>query len=360
MQSTSYYLGFNLVNGIGPARLERLIDYFGSVEAAWLAQPADLMAAGLDAKLARALVNARQTLDLDAEMERAERLDIQLISCEDPAYPTLLRQIPLAPPLLYVRGQIGDVDAWSVGVVGTRAPSPYGREAARRLSGDLASAGVTIVSGLALGIDAIAHAAALDAGGRTIAVLACGVDLIYPERHIALAERICAAGAMVSEFPLGTRPIPQLFPVRNRLISGLSSGVLVVEAGQKSGALITVDYALEQGRDVFAVPGQIYMHTSDGTNQAIRNGAGLVTCAQDILEALNFSSAAIQREVQAAFPDGPTETALMDLVSYAPQHVDELRRSMNLPIAEVMAALTVLELKGLVRQSGVMHYVLAR
>jgi len=213
---------------------------------------------------------------------------------------------------------------------------------------------------LAIGIDTIAHAAALEAGGRTLAVLASGLDQVYPERNRALAEEIMARGALISEFPIGTRPIPQLFPVRNRIISGLSLGTLVVEAGAQSGALITVRYALEQGRDVFAIPGPIFSPKSMGPNQLIRDGAGLVAQAQDILEALNLSAAAIQQEVQAAFPEDPTEAALFALVDYQPQHVDELRRQSDLPITVVSSTLAMLELKGLVRQAGAMQYVLAR
>ena len=214
--------------------------------------------------------------------------------------------------------------------------------------------------GLAIGVDTIAHTAALEAGGRTIAVLASGLDQVYPERNRELAEQIIARGALVSEFPIGTRPIPQLFPVRNRIISGLSLGTLVTEAGVQSGALITVRYALEQGRDVFAIPGPIFSPKSAGPNQLIRDGAGLVTQAQDILEALNLSAAEIQQEVQVAFPEDPTEAALLDLVSYEPQHVDELRRQSDLPITVVSSTLAIMELKGLVRQAGAMQYVRAR
>src|SRR5262245_10253247 len=210
MNHTRYYLGFNLVNGIGPARLDRLIEHCGSVEAAWHADAAELMAAGLDAKTAAALLRAQRTTDLDAELERVERAGVQLITREDDGYPAALAQIPAPPPLLYVRGQISGVDDWSVAVVGTRSPTTYGREVARRIVGELAAAGVTVVSGLAIGVDAIAHAAALETGGRTIAVLGSGIDQVYP--------------------------------VRNRIISGLSLGTLVVEAGEKSGALITVRF----------------------------------------------------------------------------------------------------------------------
>jgi DNA processing protein len=360
MDRTRYYLGFNLVNGIGPARLDRLIDHCGSIEAAWHADPDTLAAAGLDAKTIAALLAARRSFDLDAALERAARAGVALITREHPAYPAALAPIPAPPPLLYVKGQLSHADAWSVAVVGTRSPTTYGKEVTRRIVGELAAAGITIVSGLAIGIDTIAHTAALEAGGRTIAVLACGVDLIYPERNVALADRILASGALVSEFPLGTRPTPQLFPVRNRLISGLTLGTLVVEAGEKSGALITVDYALEQGRDVFAVPGQIFSPKSAGTNRLIRDGAGLVTCAQDILAALNLGAAAAQQEVQVALPEDPTEAALLDLLSYEPQHVDELRRQIDLPITVVSATLAIMELKGMVRQAGAMQYVRAR
>lgn len=358
--NTRYYLGFNLVNGIGPARLDRLIEFCGSIAAAWHSGPGDMIAAGLDARSARALLTAQRMIDLDAELERAERAGVQLITREHAAYPALLAQIPAPPPLLYVRGSLSEVDAWGVAVVGTRSPTSYGKEAAQRVVGDLAAAGVTIVSGLAIGIDTVAHRAALAQGGRTIAVLACGADLVYPERNEALAEQICASGAIISEFPLGARPTPQMFPVRNRLISGLALGTLVVEAPLASGALITVDFALEQGRDVFAIPGSIFSKVSQGTNRLIRNGAGLVTQADDILEALNLNTMTIQQEVQAAFPEDPSEAALFELVSYEPQHVDALRLASGLPIDAVSALLAMLELKGLVRQAGAMQYVRAR
>jgi DNA processing protein len=360
MDDTRFYLGFNMINGIGPARLDRLIEQCGSIEAAWGAGPAAMMAAGLDGKTAQALLQAQRTLNLDAELERAERLGVQLLTREHAGYPRALAQIPAAPPLIYVKGRLEDVDDWSIAVVGTRSPTSYGKEATRRIAGDLAGAGVTVVSGLAIGVDTVAHAAALEAGGRTIAVLASGLDLVYPERNRVLADQIAAQGALVSEFPLGTRPIPQLFPVRNRIISGLTLATLVTEAGAQSGALITVRYALEQGRDVFAVPGQIFSPKSEGPHQLIRDGAGLVTQAHDILDALNLSAAAAQQEVQAALPEDPTEAALFELVGYAPQHVDELRRQSELPITVVSSTLAILELKGLVRQAGAMQYVRAR
>ncbi len=357
MEQTRYYLGFNLVPGVGPARLARLIAHCGSVEAAWRADALDLAMAGLDSRSSAALLAARPQIDLDAELERAARAGATLLSIADPAYPRLLREAPGAPPLIYVRGSLGPADDWAVAVVGTRAPSSYGREAAHRLSHDLARRGATVVSGMALGVDSVAHAAALEAGGRTVAVLGSGVDLPYPERNRGLAERIVAQGALVSDYPLGTRPVAMNFPPRNRLISGLSLGTLVVEAGERSGALITVEFALEQGREVFAVPGHIFSQQSAGTHRLLRDGATLVTGADDILESLNMTAAAVQHEARAELPSDPAELALLDLLSYEPQHVDLLGRAAGMPPAQAAATLAILELKGLARQSGPMEYV---
>ncbi len=352
-----YYLGFSMVNGIGPARLERLIACCGTIEHAWHATLSDMLAAGLERRFAEALVLARRTLDLDHELAAAAAKGIQLLCREDREYPAALLHIPSPPPLIYIRGDLAPGDAWSVAIVGTRSPTSYGREAARRLAAELAAAGVTVVSGLAIGIDSVAHIAALEAGGRTIAVLANGVDMVYPERNLRLADRIRAQGALISEFPIGTRPLPQLFPVRNRLISGLTRAVVVVEARHGSGALITVEYALEQGRDVFAVPGPIYSPASAGPHQLIRNGAGLATCAADILEALGGEDIRAQREAREVLPDEPDERALLELLAEEPQHIDELRRAVGWPIDRVSATLALLELKGFVRQAGPMEYL---
>ena len=355
--SLRYYLGFSMVNGIGPARLDRLIACCGTIEQAWHATLSDMIAAGLERRFAEALVHAQRTLDLDGELASATRKGIQLLCREDPAYPHALLHIPSPPPMIYLRGDLSPADSWSVALVGTRSPTSYGREAARRLAAELAAAGVTVVSGLAIGIDSVAHVAALEAGGRTLAVLANGVEMVYPERNLRLADRIRSQGALISEFPIGTRPLPQLFPVRNRLISGLTRAVVVVEARPGSGALITVDYALEQGRDVFAVPGPIYSATSAGPHQLIRNGAGLATCAADILEALGGSDMPAQREAREVLPDEPDERTLLALLEQESQHIDDLRRLVGWPIDHVSATLALLELKGFVRQAGPMQYV---
>lgn len=358
---TKYWVGFNIVPGIGPARLKRLLDYFGSAEKAWLAAPLDLARAGLDRKSLESLLATRDKLDLDGEMRRISDAGVQVLSLQDEAYPRLLRQINLPPPILYIKGSYLPEDEWAVAVVGTRHAKTYGREATRYLAGELARNRITIVSGLALGIDAEAHRAALDAGGRTIAVLGCGVDVIYPAENSALARSIVTAGALVSEYPLGTKPDRRNFPPRNRLISGLALGTLVTQAGEGSGALITAYYALEQGREVFAVPGSIFDRGCSGTNRLIQQGeAKLVLSASDVLEELNLTMVSEQAQVRAAVPENETEARLLNHLSEEPTHVDELSRELQLPIAQVTGALALMELKGLVRQTSGMHYVLAR
>lgn len=360
MNDLRYWVGFNIVRGIGPARLRALLDCFGNVERAWHAPSGGLRRAGLDRRSLENLLAARSTLDLDRELERVAAIDAHVLTWESPNYPRLLREISAPPPLLYVRGTITEDDAWAVAVVGTRRASAYGREVTRRLSSALARSGITIVSGLARGIDGEAHRAALEAGGRTIAVLGCGIDRVYPPEHRKLAQQIIAQGAIVSDYPLGTRPEGRNFPPRNRIISGLSMGVLITEAGVRSGALITADYAAEQGRDVFAVPGSVLMHGSAGTNALIQDGAKVVLGPEDILEELNLTMVAEQTEARQVLPADETEASLLSHLSAEPTHVDELQQQLELPIAQVTSTLALMELKGMVRQAGGMKYVVAR
>ncbi len=357
MEDLGYWLVFNRVVGIGPARLRALLQYFGNLRAAWEADEEAWRAAGLDQRTVRNLAEARRRLHPDRERERLERSGAVALTWEDPAYPLLLRRIPDPPPVLFVRGRLREEDRWALAIVGTRRPTAYGRQAAEWFSRELARAGIPIVSGLARGIDAIAHEGALKAGGRTIAVLPCGVDRVYPLEHARLAARILESGALVSELPLGMPAEPGNFPARNRLISGLAVGVLVVEAGATSGALITAAHAAEQGREVFAIPGSIFSPTSQGTNRLIRDGATPVTSPQELLEALNWSTAAQQVEVQLQLPADPIEARLLEVLSREPQHIDEIARAAGLPIAQVSSALAMMELKGLARHLGAMHYV---
>ena len=359
-QSDRYWVGFNIVRGIGPTRLRALLDYFGDVEQAWHAPDEELRRAGLDRRSRENLLAVRARRDLDRELEKIAAVGARVLTWKCPDYPRLLREIADPPPVLYVKGTIAEEDAWAVAVVGTRRASPYGREVTRRLTGTLARSGITIVSGMARGIDAEAHWAALKAGGRTIAVLGCGIDQVYPPEHRKLAQEIASHGALVSDYPLGTPPEGSNFPPRNRIISGLSLGVLVAEAGVRSGALITADFAAEQGRDVFAVPGSILARGCAGTNALIRDGAKIVLGPEDILEELNLTMVAEQAEARQVLPADETEAALLAHMSTEPTHVDELGRRVGLPIAQVTSTLAMMELKGLVRQVGGMNYVVAR
>jgi len=358
---TRYWVAFNLVPQIGPAKVQRLLERFGDLQTAWQANHFELATAGLDKRAFDNLLETRQKIDLDAELEKIARAGVRVHTLDDPAYPRLLKNIPNPPFVLYVKGEIISDDDWSVAVVGTRRASAYGREVTRQIVTDLVRNRVTIVSGLARGIDAEAHRAALDANGRTLAVLGCGVDVIYPPEHKTLAQQIIEHGALISEYPLGTKPEAGNFPPRNRIISGLSLGSLIVEGDESTGARITIEDALEQGRETFAVPGNIFHREARGTNKMIQRGeVKLITCAMDILEELNLTMVEQQQEVRAVLPENETEAALLKQLSTEPMHIDELRRETGLPIAAVSSTLTLMELKGLVRQVGGMNYVIAR
>ncbi len=363
MNEKAFWIGFNQVRGIGPVRLAALLDKFGSLEAAWYAPIHELQYAGLDRRSLENLLSARQQLDLTAEWQRVERSKFRVLTWADEDYPVALLGVDAPPPVLYVDGTLDERDAWAIALVGTRRATAYGREVAHKLATELARHGVTLVSGLALGIDTIAHKAALDAGGRTIAVLGSGVDYVYPNQNRGLAREIAQAGAVVSEYALGTRPEANNFPPRNRIISGLSQGVIVVEAGERSGALITAKFAADQGREVFAVPGSILNPGSSGCNQLIQAGAIPLLSIEDVLDQLNLNRLGERRTeqqvVRQAVPDDPFEAELLEKISFDPQHVDELVRQFTLPAAQISSLLAIMELKGLIRQVGAMLYVRA-
>lgn len=360
MNDTKYWVGFTLIPGIGRARFSRLEQYFGELERAWHASAAELEMAGLDARTIEAIMAHRPKLSLDAEMEKLERYKITVLTRKDEAYPSRLKEIYDPPPVLYVRGCFAPEDDWSLAVVGTRRPTYYGREVTEQIVGDLARNRITIVSGLAKGIDATAHRAALDCGGRSIAVFGCGLDIVYPSDHVKLAREVMERGALVSEFPLGTSPRRENFPRRNRIMSGLSLGVLVVEAGEGSGALITAGLALEQNREVFAVPGSVLSQASRGTNRLIQEGAKLVRGADDIFEELNLTMAVQQVEVKELLPATETESLILQCLSPEPTHIDDVGHQSRLPIATVSSTLAMMELKGMVKQVGGMNYIIAR
>ena len=361
MSERGYWVAFSLVKGIGPVRFRQLLSAFGTLQMAWQAPDDALRTAGLDRRSLQSLKEARPRITPAAELARLDHLGIAALTWEDDLYPALLaslRQIDHAPPVLYLRGTLDPADEWAITVVGTRSVSAYGRQVTHQIAGELAANGLTIVSGLARGVDAEAHQAALDAGARTIAVLACGLDTIYPPEHRQLATRIIQQGALVSPFPLGTEPVGGNFSARNRVMSGLARGVIVTEASDKSGALITAGHALEQGREVFAVPGNITAHSSAGTNRLIQDGAHPVLSAQDVLDVLNLERVADFTQARRALPDmTPEEQAVLAHLSADPTHIDEVVAAAGLSAAATGSALVTLELKGMVRSVGRMMYV---
>jgi DNA processing protein len=363
LDELAYWIAFNRVSGIGPVSFKSLLDYFHEeLAAAWKADSKELAQAGISQRAIENLTRLRASSTPQRELEKLERLRIRVITLKDKTYPPLLREIEDPPPVLYTYGKLTEADQFALAVVGTRNSTTYGRQVTEQIVTDLAKGQVTVVSGLALGIDTIAHAAALDAGGRTIAVLACGLDIIYPPVNRGLARRIVESGqgALVTEYPLGIQPEGGNFPARNRIISGLALGVLVVEAPPKSGALITAEHALKQGREVFAVPGSILSSRSAGVNKLIQDGARPVMAVHDILEALNLFMIPQLVEMQAVLPENAEEGKLLALLSHEPRHIDEVVRESGLPTNIVASTLMTMELKGMIRQVGGMQYVLAR
>ncbi len=357
-QDTPYRVAFSHVTGIGPARMSALERVFESLAEAWKADRSLLREAGLDSRAIDELEATRSTFDPFEAYSNMQDAGILALTPRDDAYPRRLGEIPDPPPLLYVRGELSDRDEWSLAVVGTRRPTAYGRQVTKTLVAELADVGLTIASGLARGVDGIAHETALERGGRTIAVVASGLDRVYPPEHKRLAAQILeSGGALLSEYPLGTRPDARFFPRRNRIIAGITLGTLVTEAGEKSGTWHTVTSALDQGREVFAVPGPITSEQSTGANNVIKRGLGkLVTCAQDVLDELNVGPIERQAELAERLPEDPVEATLLQSIGSEPIHVDELSRLIGQPVHETAAAMATLELKGLIHQVGPMTY----
>jgi len=359
-EDIKYWVGFSLISGIGRVKFGQLESYFDSLENAWKATAAELKQSGLDNGSVRAVTSWRPKVSLDAEMEKLNRYGVNVFTYHDPGYPSRLKEIYDYPPLLYIRGSLLPQDEWCLAVVGTRRATVYGRQVAEEIVADLVQNKITIVSGLAKGIDSVAHHSALEAGGRSIAIFACGLDIVYPSENADLARRIMQQGALISEYPLGTRPRADNFPRRNRIMSGLSLGVLAIEAGETSGAMITAHLALEQNREVFAIPGSVLSPASRGTNNLIQEGAKLVRDYTDILEELNLTAVAHQIEMKEVIPPSDTESLLLKQLGAEPAHIDEVCRLSGLPVSTVSSTLAMMELKGLVKQVGAMNYALAR
>lgn len=347
----------NLVPGIGPRLQQLLVARFDSPAGVFAASGSELSAVnGIGPKLLAAISETRQSDEAERELTRCRELGVEILHLDSPRYPPMLAEICDAPYVLYCRGEIVEQDQLAVAIVGSRRCTLYGRQQAERLAGALARAGMTVISGLARGIDAAAHRGALNAGGRTIAVAATGLAQVYPPEHVELAGDISQQGAIVTESPLHREPIPRLFPQRNRLISGLSLGVIVIEASQKSGSLHTARHAMEQGREVFALPGRIDSLASVGSHNLIRDGATLIRGVEDVLDELGPLTRPVQTETSEEVRT-PRELTLNDqerhvvnLIGSEPSHLDEIMRSTNLDPSRVLATLTVLEMKHLVRR----------
>ena len=358
MERYRHWLALKRVEGVGNVLYRRLLEAFKTPEAVFSADEAALLRVdGISLETADAILGLGDFAGIDEEFEKIEKAGASLVSIDDPDYPPLLAAIHDPPPFLYLKGSLQG-DRHPIAVVGSRKTTPYGKMVTERICGELAGYGMTIVSGFARGIDGFAHQAALAAEGRTIAVVGCGVGRVYPPEHQALYEQIVEEGALISEFPMDAQPDARHFPQRNRIISGLSLGCVVVEAALQSGSLITARYAMEQGREVFAVPGSILTGAAAGTHQLIASGAKLIQGVDDILEEL---LPALKRKSQpvpvALTPLEGDEETLYRLLSLEPKHVDQLIAESARTSASVSALLLALELKGAVRQLAGKFYV---
>lgn len=352
-------LRLSLIPGVGPLTRKALVDHFGSPAGVLAATGQELKEVpGVGAKLARAIKDA-DAIDVELELSICREHDIDVIAADDERYPRMLREIHDPPAVFFTRGELAPQDAVAVGIVGSRHATHYGKTVAERLAAGLARAGLTIVSGLARGIDGAAHRGALDAGGRTIGVLASGLLEIYPPEHKLLADEVIASGALISEAPPRGKPLAGAFPQRNRIISGLSLGVIVVEATERSGALITARHAMEQGREVFAVPGRVDQRTSRGCHRLIRDGARLVESVDDVLEELGplVEAAPLGAGEDARTLRHPAELMLnelerqvLDAIDTDPTSIDVVAAATSLPIARILSTISVLEMRSLIRR----------
>ena len=351
MTQTEAFIALNMLPRVGPIRVRKLLEVFGSPEQILNARPADLRnVQGIGIEVAESILSWRSHAKVEEEVERVHSFGATVVTQADPAYPALLREIHDPPIVLYVWGHLGDPHA--IGIVGTRNPSHYAAECAKKLAYQLAYAGLTVVSGLARGIDTAAHRAALAAKGRTVAVLGSGLDALYPPENRELAEKISGAGAVISEFPMTTVADRQTFPMRNRIISGLAAGLLVVEAGAASGALISASQAADQGRSIYAVPGRIDQPKAIGSNRLIQQGAKLVTSAQDILD--DFGLLFPEKPELSRPTEGPNLTAIerrvRESIGDDETPIDTIIAKCGLPTHEVSSTLLALEMRKLVKQ----------
>jgi len=352
--SLKYWLAWNKITDIGPKRFYKLFKYFSSVDTAWQAKLGEISRIlNLSPKTSNRIFEEKNNINPERELDLVRKHKVNVLTIEDTLYPENLKTIHYPPPVLYFKGNIAEADKYSISIVGSRKATYYGKMVAEKLSKDLALTGLTIISGMARGIDTAAHKGALLVNGRTIAVLGCGIDYIYPPENRRLAQEIQGSGAVISEFPLFTLPERQNFPRRNRIISGLSLGTVVVEAAEKSGALITADFALEQGREVFAIPGNINSPLSNGSHNLIKQGAKLVNNYRDILEEiyLTLPQKTVEKEiVEKNTSLNKEEKIIYRLITTEPVQIDEIIEASKLPASKVSEILLNLELKDLIKE----------
>jgi DNA processing protein len=349
------------VQGVGSYRIRSLVGHFGSPKTILQAKPKDLIQVdGIDEKIAYCISSKVDKKFADEQLNKIQKYKVQIVSYWDSEYPKLLKKIYDPPVLIYVKGRIEDDDQNRIAIVGTRSPTNYGNTIACRISDDLAKNGITIVSGMARGIDTQAHWGAIKGGGKTIAVLGSGLDVIYPSENLNLSAEIAESGALISEFSMGTEPTGGHFPRRNRIISGLSLGTVVVEAGERSGALITAFMALDQGREVFAVPGDIRSNNSKGTHRLIKEGARLIEGTEDIFSEIpQWNNKKEKKENLDSIISrlNKTERMMWDVLSDEPRHIDQISTEINVTTSEALVLLLSMELKNCVKQLSGMMFV---
>jgi len=352
--SLKYWLAWNKISDLGPKRFYKLLEYFGSADAAWQAKSGEISKVlNLSPKISSRISEEKNNTNPQHELDLIHKHQASVITIEDVLYPENLKAIHCPPPVLYYKGTILELDKNAISIVGSRKATYYGKMVAEKLAKDLALAGLTIISGMARGIDTAAHKGALSVNGRTIAVLGCGIDYIYPPENRGLAQEIEASGAVISEFPFSTLPERQNFPRRNRIISGLSLGTVVVEAAEKSGALITADFALDQGREVFAIPGNITSPLSNGSHNLIKQGAKLVNNYQDILEEIHIAFPQKTNEKEIILENTSLtaeEKIIYQIITKEPSQIDEIIETSKLSIGKVSEILLNLELNDLIKE----------
>jgi DNA processing protein len=353
MTESQYLTAIYAFNYFGPARVNLLLSYFKKARKIWLSNPSELAEIGLSKERVLEFEEFRKKFDIEDYFRRLTKLKIGVITILDVAYPVNLKGLEGAPSVLYFKGHLKVADINSVAIVGSRKMSSYGREVAQKFSAELASFGVTIISGLAKGIDTAAHRGALSVGGRTVAVLGQGLDSVYPVENTKLAEEIIkSGGALLSEYPLGYPALPANFATRNRIVSGLSAAVVVIEGAEKSGTLLTASHAAEQGKSVFAVPGQITSPLSAAPHFLLKNGAKIATSARDILEELDLQVKVDRETIEKILPSSKDEAKLIEILAVEPLHLDEIVRISGGKTSEISARLTIMEMKGMIRNLG--------